>query len=87
MRFKRYRRIQVAEIRPVTKSDLKEFEKRNCIVVHETKDNVIKVTIKKIDLENGSPKKGDVISRNPKNHLDQWLISEKDFEDNFELIS
>jgi hypothetical protein len=32
----------------------------------------------------GSPKKGDMIARNPKNHKDQWLVAEEYFKDNFE---
>ena len=36
------------------------------------------------DVNNGSPKEGDMIARNPKNHDDKWLVSKKYFEDNFE---
>jgi hypothetical protein len=43
-----------------------------------------KVSISKEDIENGSPKPGDMIARNPKNHNDQWLVSKEYFEDNFE---
>jgi len=32
----------------------------------------------------GSPKEGDMIARNPKNHADQWLVAKKYFEDNLE---
>jgi hypothetical protein len=39
------------------------------------------------DRKAGSPKQGDMIARNPKNHADQWLISAKYFEDNFEPVS
>jgi hypothetical protein len=31
---------------------------------------------------NGSPKAGDMIARNPKNHEDKWLVSEKYFSEN-----
>lgn len=34
----------------------------------------------------GSPKPGDMIARNPKNHKDQWLVAAKYFADNFEPI-
>jgi len=32
----------------------------------------------------GSPKVGDMIARNPKNHNDMWLVAKVYFEDNFE---
>lgn len=42
------------------------------------------VSISKPDLEAGSPKLGDMIARNPKNHADQWLVAAQYFKDNFE---
>jgi len=42
-----------------------------------------RVSISKPDLEAGSPKIGDMIARNPKNHDDQWLIAEEYFINNF----
>ena len=41
------------------------------------------VSISKEDRNNGSPKKGDMIARNPENHLDQWLVSKEFFEANY----
>lgn len=82
--FKQYKRKQIAEIRTVDSVDLEEFNSRGFIVAHETKDSVIKVSISDEDLKNGSPLKGDMIARNPKNHLDQWLVAEQYFKDNFE---
>lgn len=41
------------------------------------------VSISKPDLEAGSPKLGDMIARNPKNHADQWLVAAQYFQDNF----
>lgn len=38
------------------------------------------------DKEAGSPKTGDMIARNPKNHADQWLVAAQYFADNFEPI-
>ena len=31
-----------------------------------------------------SPKLGDMVARNPKNHADQWLVAAQYFADNFE---
>lgn len=36
---------------------------------------------------NGSPKIGDMIARNPKDYSDQWLVAEQYFKDNFEQVS
>ena len=66
--FKQYRRTQIAEMRPY-------------ILGEELTD---RVSVSKSDLENGSPKEGDMIARNPKNHQDQWLVAAKYFADNFE---
>ena len=44
------------------------------------------VSIALVDQNVGSPKRGDMIARNPKNHADQWLVAEKYFADNFEEI-
>lgn len=42
------------------------------------------VSIAKPDKEAGSPKPGDMIARNPKNHADQWLVAAQYVADNFE---
>ncbi len=46
--------------------------------------NISGVSISKPDQEAGSPKDGDMIARNPKNHADKWLVSAQYFADNFE---
>lgn len=74
--FKKYRRTQISEMRPVTQH---ESDNPDAIL-----DNGISVSQQ--DLENGSPKIGDMIARNPKNHLDQWLVAEQYFKDNFEEL-
>lgn len=45
------------------------------------------VSISQADVDNGSPKVGDMIARNPVNHKDQWLVAQKYFEDNIEEFS
>jgi hypothetical protein len=68
--YKEYRRIENAELRPVTAKEIKA--------------NLIEgVSIAPVDENQGSPKKGDMVARNPKNHTDQWLVAEKYFCDNF----
>ncbi len=43
------------------------------------------VSVSKEDVNNGSPLAGDMIARNPANHLDKWLVAKKYFDDNLEL--
>jgi len=72
--FKQYRRKQIAELRPVTDRE----------VMTRTIDS--RISISPVDKENGHPYHGDMIARNPKNHNDQWLVTEKYFKENFEPI-
>lgn len=68
--FQQYRRKQIAEIRT--------FEPG------ETLSD--RVSVSAADRDAGSPKLGDMIARNPKNHDDQWLIAADYFADNFEPV-
>lgn len=68
--FRRYRRIQIAELRPF-------------IPGQQLGDTV---SISEEDRKAGSPKAGDMIARNPKNHDDQWLIAAQYFVENFEEL-
>lgn len=86
MKFKKYRRKQIAELRKVDDNDLLQFVRKKRIIVSTNTDTEILVSISDVDLMNGSPREGDMIARNPKNHNDQWLVSEKYFNDNFEAI-
>jgi hypothetical protein len=49
-------------------------------------DDISEISISKPDQENGSPREGDMIARNPKNHADKWLVAAQYFADNFEPI-
>lgn len=66
--FTKYRRTQIAEMRPFQLGEILDD----------------RVSVSAPDKENGSPKVGDMIARNPKNHADQWLVSAAYFADNFE---
>lgn len=71
--FKKHRRKQIAELRPVT--------------IQETLAGLHpNISVSAEDRKNGSPKQGDMIARNPKNHQDQWLVSQEYYVDNFEKI-
>lgn len=69
-KFKLYKRKEIAQMRPYEKGE--KLAK--------------KVSISEVDLKNGSPKVGDMIARNPKNHDDQWLVAKQYAKDNFELL-
>jgi len=49
-------------------------------------DDIDHVSISEEDMSAGSPKEGDMIARNPKNHADQWLVAAQYFADNFEPL-
>jgi len=82
MEFKQYKRKGLSEMRPVSDIDIKCFESDKA--PHSIRDTEFKVSISEVDLLNGSPKIGDMIARNPKNHNDQWIVAKKYFDDNLE---
>lgn len=84
--FKQYRRTQIAEMRPVTASDIQRYRESGNLHIYSKYGEKITVSISQADLENGSPMIGDMIARNPKNHNDLWLVSEEYFDDNFEEL-
>jgi hypothetical protein len=51
---------------------------------YEPDENMTGISISDADKANGSPRDGDMIARNPKNHEDQWLVSMDYFLANFE---
>lgn len=73
--FKRYRRTQIAELRPFVPGEF---------VPGEIHPSGAHISISAEDRLAGSPKAGDMIARNPRNHDDQWLISAQYFAENFE---
>ena len=83
--FKTYKRIQIAEMREVTEVDINVFKNHGFIHISEYPFGY-NISISDADKNNGSPKIGDMIARNPKNHSDQWLVAKQYFNDNFEKI-
>lgn len=69
--FKKYRRSQVAE--------MADWEPGPAF-------DLLRVSVSAADLVNGSPKLGDKVARNPKNHDDMWLVASAYFADNFEPL-
>lgn len=74
--FRKYRRTNVAEMRPVeAHEDAMGFDPDENISVSE------------VDRVNGSPQLGDYVARNSKNHADMWLVNAEYFKENFEEIT
>jgi len=72
--FARYRRKQIAELRPLSPNE----------TLQSLAD--AKISVNAEDIRAGSPKLGDMVARNPKNHNDQWLVAAQYFADNFEPV-
>lgn len=47
-------------------------------------EDLTHISVAAVDRVNGSPRAGDMVARNPKNHDDQWLIAAQYFADNLE---
>ncbi len=80
--FKKFRRTQIAEMRPVEQIDIDVENNQDKIPEYWQS----RISISQADRENGSPKIGDMIARNTDNHDDKWLVAEKYFKDNFEPL-
>lgn len=52
----------------------------------EPGESLAHVRVAEVDREAGSPRAGDMIARNPKNHNDMWLVAADYFADNFEPL-
>lgn len=70
VQFKQYRRKQLSEMRPFLNGEALPNS----------------VSISSTDRDNGSPKDGDMIARNPLNHHDQWLVAAAYFAENYEPV-
>lgn len=88
--FDKYRRKQIAELRPVTHSECRGYHQSTTTKGFFMKPILmadgVEVSISAEDRKNSSPKIGDMIARNPNNHKDQWLVVEQYFKDNFEPL-
>ena len=72
MEFKKYKRTNIAEMHKYNPNNM------------YPQGFIEKVSISQVDKENGSPKEGDMIARNPENYEDLWLVAKDYFEQNFE---
>ncbi len=72
----------------MSESDFKQYRRRQIAELRPFQEGEVleSVSISSEDTKAGSPKEGDMIARNPANHNDQWLVAEKYFLENFEVI-
>lgn len=70
-------------------SGFKQYRRKQIaeLRAYEAGDDITNVSVSSEDAKAGSPKQGDMIARNPKNHADQWLVSAAYFADNFEAAN
>jgi hypothetical protein len=71
-----------------TMSEFKQYRRKQIAELrpYTGGESIDGVTVSIADRAGGSPKAGDMIARNPKNHADQWLVSAQYFADNFEPV-
>lgn len=69
-------------------SDFQQYRRKQIAELrpYEPGEEMAFVSISGEDVKAGSPKAGDMIARNPKNHDDKWLVAAAYFADNFEPI-
>lgn len=75
--YSTYRRTNMAQMRPVT---YVEINQGLSAMLEQG------ISVSEADRKNGSPKKGDMIARNPNNYSDKWLVAKEYFENNFEEV-
>jgi hypothetical protein len=66
-------------------SEFKKYRRKQIAELRpwKTGEDMSRISVTAADRESGSPKEGDMIARNPKNHDDQWLVAQAYFEANF----
>lgn len=69
-------------------TDFKQYRRKQIAELRPWKpgDDLTGVSISDADKNGGSPKAGDMIARNPKNHDDRWLVAADYFAENFEPV-
>ena len=69
-------------------SEFKQYRRKQIAELRpwQESDDMSRVSVSAPDSEAGSPKPGDMIARNPRNHDDQWLVAAQYFADNFEPV-
>jgi hypothetical protein len=72
-----WRKDQMPDFKPYRRRSIAEMRP------YQPGEDLAGVSVAVVDSAAGSPKEGDMIARNPKNHADQWLVAAKYFAENF----
>ena len=69
-------------------SEFKKYRAKKIIEIrpYVEDENITKIRLSSEDWFNGSPKLGDMIARDSERHSDQWLISKKTFDNDYEEV-
>lgn len=70
-------------------SEFKQYRRRQIAELrpYVPGEDMTGISVSSVDEKAGSPKEGDMIARNPRNHADQWLVNAEYFKDNFESLT
>jgi hypothetical protein len=70
-------------------SDFKKYRAKKIIEIrpYMEGEDITRTRLSSEDWFNGSPKIGDMIARDVSKHSDQWLISKKAFDNDYELVT
>lgn len=73
---------------PNSTADFQQYRRKQIAELRpwQDGDDMSQISVSAPDREAGSPKDGDMIARNPKNHADKWLVAAQYFADNFEAV-
>ena len=74
--YLKYIKSKETELRPVSETEILD----GGLVLSEKG-----ISISSYDMMNGSPKKGDMIARDPDNPSDKWLVNKEFFNNNYKL--
>lgn len=69
----------------LSEESFKQFKRKDFAELrpYEEGEDLGDVSISAADRRNGSPKKGDMIARNPDDHSDQWLVARRFFKKHY----
>lgn len=69
-------------------SDFKQYRRKQIAELRpwQEGDDMTGISVSEVDKNAGSPKRGDMIARNPLNYDDKWLVAADYFAMNFEAV-
>lgn len=73
---------------PPVELEYKQYSRTETVELAEWKPDMdlTGVFMSEADRESGSPKEGDRIARNPRNHAERWLVRAESFKDDYKAL-